>query len=89
MCVQERERGMSSSGTVWVRAGVHAIYLEETSSVCERGVRERESARERQMEVDCVRKWPIDRETRSMVFESGLCRETRGKRVIVCVRETS
>ena len=66
-CVSKRERGMSSSGTAWVRAGVRAIYLEETLSVCERGVRERECGRgrerggrerwiEREMEVDCVRK---------------------------------
>ena len=39
-----RERGMSSSGIAWVRAGVRAIYLEEISTVCmcERGASERE-----------------------------------------------
>ena len=59
VCPRERERGMFSSGTTWVRAGVRAIYLEETSSVCERGVRERECVcgrgREREMDRESVR----------------------------------
>ena len=55
--------------------------------------REREKERERGREgargVVCVHKWRIDRETMLMLFEIGLCKETQGKRVIVCVIGTS
>ena len=89
---------MCSSGIAWVRAG-GADYLEETSSVCGRGVRERarerasDGEREREEErgrgVVCVHKWHIVRETMLMLFEIGLCTEMQGKRVIVCVIGTS
>ena len=84
---------MCSSGIAWVWAG-GADYLEETSIVCGRGceserARERERAsdgeRERKRGGVCVHKWRIDRETMLMLFEIGLCTETQGKRVIVCV----
>ena len=51
--------------------------------------RERELAAEREREGVCVHKWRIDRETMLMLFEIGLCTETQGKRVIVCVIGTS
>ena len=56
--------------------------------------RERASEGEREEErgergVVCMQKWHIDRETMLMLFESGLCTETQGKRVIVCVIGTS
>ena len=89
---------MCSSGIAWVRAG-GADYLEETSSVCvgegcesERKrelATERERGREGARGVVCVHKWRIDRETMLMLFEIGLCTETQGKRVIVCVIGTS
>ena len=75
--------------------------MEETSSVCVgegcESERERELATEREGErgregargVVCVHKWRIDRETMLMLFEIGLCTETQGKRVIVCVIGTS
>ena len=93
---------MCSSEIARVRAR-GADYLEETSSVCvgDRGEREREKERasdgEREIERKrggerggvCVHKWRIDRETMLMLFEIGLCTETQGKRVIVCVIGTS
>lgn len=91
---------MCSSEIARVRAG-GADYLEETSSVCvgegcesERKreletERERERGREGVRGVVCVHKWRIDRETMLMLFEIGLCTETQGKRVIVCVIGTS
>ena len=89
---------MCSSGIAWVRAG-GADYLEETSSVCvgegcesERKrelATERERGREGARGVVCVHKWRIDRETMLMLSEIGLCTETQGKRVIVCVIGTS
>ena len=75
--------------------------MEETSSVCVgegcESERKRELATERERErgregargVVCVHKWRIDRETMLMLFEIGLCTETQGKRVIVCVIGTS
>ena len=56
--------------------------------------RERELATERERKrggrgVVCVHKWRIDRETMLILFEIGLCTETQGKRVIVCVIGTS
>ena len=80
---------MCSSGIAQVREG-GADYLEETLSVCGRGVcvREREEKRG-ERGVVCVHKWRIDRETMLMLFEIGLCMETQGKRVIVCVIGTS
>ena len=51
--------------------------------------RERERRREGARGVVCVHKWRIDRETMLMLFEIGLCTETQGKRVIVCVIGTS
>ena len=39
--------------------------------------------------VICVQKWRIDKETMLMLFESGLCTEMQGKRVIMCVIGTS
>ena len=58
--------------------------------------RERERASDGEREEErgergavCVQKWRIDRETMLMLFESGLCTETQGKRVIVCVIGTS
>ena len=51
--------------------------------------RERERGREGARGVVCVHKWRIDRETMLMLFEIGLCTETQGKRVIVCVIGTS
>ena len=90
---------MCSSGIAWVRAG-GADYLEETSSVCvgegceserkrELANGERERGREGARGVVCVHKWHIDRETMLMFFEIGLCTETQGKRVIMCVIGTS
>ncbi len=75
--------------------------MEETSSVCvgegceskrKRELateRERERVREGERGVVCVHKCCIDRETMLMLFEIGLCTETQGKRVIVCVIGTS
>ena len=57
--------------------------------------RERELATERERKRGgerggvCVHKWLIDRETMLILFEIGLCTETQGKRVIVCVIGTS
>jgi len=51
--------------------------------------RERERGREGARGVVCVHEWRIDRETVLMFFESGLCKETKGRRVIVCVIGTS
>ena len=58
--------------------------------------RERELATEREREEErgrergvCVYKWHIDRETMFTLFEIGLCMETQGKRVIMCVIGTS
>ena len=89
---------MCSSEIARVRAG-GADYLEERSSVCvgegcesERKrelATERERGREGARGVICVHKWRIDRETMLMLFEIGLCTETQGKRVIVCVIGTS
>ena len=87
---------MCSSRIAWVRAG-GADYLEETSSVCVgegcESERKRELATERERERKrggvCVHKWRIDRETMLMLFEIGLCTETQGKRVIMCVIGTS
>ena len=99
-CVSKRDKGMCSSGIAWVRAGSR-LFGRDIECVWESGVRVRERAREGEGErererkrggergVVCVRKWRIDRETRLMLFESGLCTETQGKRVIVCVIETS
>ena len=53
------------------------------------GERERERVREGARGVVCVHKWCINRETMLMLFEIGLCTETQGKRVIVCVIGTS
>ena len=89
---------MCSSEIPRVRAG-GADYLEETSSVCVgEGCKsdrkrasdgERERGREGARGVVCVHKWRIDRETMLMLFKIGLCTETQGKRVIVCVIGTS
>ena len=89
---------MCSSGIAWVRAGSR-LFGRDIECVWERGVRarERELAMERERErkrggergVVCVQKWRIDRETMLMLFKSGLCTETQGKRVIVCVIGTS
>ena len=51
--------------------------------------RERERKRGGERGGVCVHKWRIDRETMLMLFEIGLCTETQGKRVIVCVIGTS
>ena len=51
--------------------------------------REIERGREGARGVVCVHKWRIDRETMLMLSEIGLCTETQGKRVIVCVIGTS
>lgn len=82
--------GASGEQTIWKR---HRVC------VWERGVRARERERELATErergregargVVCVHKWRIDRETMLMLFEIGLCTETQGKRVIVCVIGTS
>ena len=76
--------------TIWKR---HRLCVGEG---CEsESERERERAtdgeRERGSERGgiCVHKWRIDRETMLMLFEIGLCMETQGKRVIVCVIGTS
>ena len=95
-CVSKRDKGMCSSRIAWVRAGSR-LFGRDIECVWERGLRARERASvgEREEEggrergVVCVQKWRIDRETRLMLFESGLCTETQGKRVIVCVIETS
>ena len=50
---------------------------------------EREREREEERGRERVHKWHIDRETMLMLFEIGLCTETQGKRVIVCVIGTS
>ena len=92
--MSKRDKGMCSSGIAWVRAGSR-LFERDIECVWERGVRARE--RERSSEGDrerkrggergvvCVQKWRIYRERMSMLFESGLCMETQGKRVIVCV----
>ena len=84
-CVSKIDKGMCSSGIAWVWAGSR-LFGRDIESVWERVVRarERELAMEREGVV-CVQKWRIDRETMLMLFESGLCTETQGKRVIVCV----
>ena len=78
--------------------GVSRLFGRDIDCVWERGVRasERELATEREREEEggerggvCVHKWRIDRETMLMLFEIGLCTETQGKRVIVCVIGTS
>ena len=51
--------------------------------------RERERKRGGEGGGVCVHKWRIDRETMLILFEIGLCTETQGKRVIVCVIGTS
>ena len=78
--------------------GGSRLFGRDIDCVWERGVRarerelvterEREEERGREREV-CVHKWRIDRETMLMLFEIGLCTETQGKRVIVCVIGTS
>jgi len=84
---------MCSSEIAWVRAGEQTIWKRHRVCVWERGVRARERAsdgeRERKRGGVCVHKWHIDRETMLMLFEIGLCTETQGKRVIVCVIGTS
>ena len=71
--------GAGGEQTIWKR---HRVCVGE-------GVRARERERERGREGErgfvCVHKWRIDRETMLMLFEIGLCTETQGKRVIVCV----
>ena len=75
----------------------HTIWKRHRVCVWERSVRarerdlatERERGREGARGVVCVHKWRIDRETMLMLFEIGLCTETHGKRVIVCVIGTS
>ena len=81
--------GAGGEQTIWKR---HRVCVGEG---CE-SERERELATEREREekrgergVVCVHKWRIDRETMLMLFEIGLCMETQGKRVIVCVIGTS
>ena len=80
--------------------GGSRLFGRDIDCVWERGVRARErerasdGARERERERGerggvCVHKWRIDRETMLMLFEIGLCTETQGKRVIVCVIGTS
>ena len=69
---------------VWER-GVRARERERASD----GERERERKRGGERGGVCVHKWRIDRETMLMLFEIGLCTETQGKRVIVCVIGTS
>ena len=77
--------------------GGSRLFGRDIDCVWERGVRarerasdgERERERERKRGVVCVHKWRIDRETMLMLFEIGLCTETQGKRVIVCVIGTS
>ena len=74
---------MCSSGIAWVRAGSR-LFGRDKECVWERGVRARERASEGESEEERgrergvlrVRKWRIDRETRLMLFESGLCTET-------------
>ena len=51
--------------------------------------RERERKRGGERGGVCVHKWRIDGETMLMLFAIGLCTETQGKRVIVCVIRTS
>jgi hypothetical protein len=88
-CVSKREKGMCSSGIAWVRAGSR-LFGRDIKCVWERGVRAREREEERgERGVVCVRKWHVDREAMLMLFESGLCTEMQGKRVIMCVIETS
>ena len=82
--------------------GGRRLFGRDIECLWERGVRasereiEREREREREREEErgerggvCVHKWRIDRETMLMLFEIGLCTETQGKRVIVCVIGTS
>ena len=87
---------MCSSGIAWVRAGEQTIWKRHRLCVGEGCESERERASEGERglvrgerEVVCVQKWRIDRETMLMLFESGLCTETQGKPVIVCVIGTS
>ena len=95
-CVSKRDKGMCSSRIACVRAGSR-LFGRDIECVWERGVRasERELARERERKIGgergviCVQKWRIDREKMLMFFESGLCTETQGKRVIMCVIGTS
>ena len=71
--------------------GGSRLFGRDIECVWER-VREREMERERERgerEGVCVHKWRIDRETMLMLFEIGLCTETQGKRVIMCVIGTS
>ena len=79
--------GAAGEHTIWKR---HRVCVGEG---CE-SERKRELAMEREEErgergAVCVHKWRIDRETMLMLFELGLCTETQGKRVIVCVIGTS
>jgi hypothetical protein len=71
--------------------GGSRLFGRDIECVWERGVRARERERKRGGERGgvCVHKWRIDRETMLMLFEIGLCTETQGKRVIVCVIGTS
>ena len=78
---------MCSSEIARVRAGEQTIWKRHRVCVWERGVRVR--GREGARVVVCVHKLRIDRETMLMLFEIGLCTETQGKRVIVCVIGTS
>ena len=87
-CVSKRDKGMCSSGIAWVRVG-RRLFGRDIECVWERGVRASERKRERKRGGVCVHKWCIDRETMLMLFEIGLCTETQGKRVIVCVIGTS
>ena len=77
--------GAGREQTIWKR---HRVCVGEG---CE-SERERATERDRKRGgrgVVCVHKWHIDRETMLMLFEIGLCTETQGKRVIVCVIGTS
>ena len=79
--------------------GGSRLFGRDIDCVWERGVRARERERasdgERERKrggkrgVIGVHKWRIDRETMLMLFKIGLCTETQGKRVIVCVMGTS
>ena len=90
---------MCSSGIAWVWVGEQTIWKRHRVCVgegCESerkrasdGERERVRGREGARGVVCVHKWRIDRETMLMLFKIGLCTETQGKRVIVCVIGTS
>ena len=77
--------------------GGSRLFGRDIECVWERGVRARERASDEERERGreggrggvCVHKWRIDRETMLMLFEIGLCTETQGKQVIVCVIGTS